>query len=102
MPSPTIPVRQHCLIIFFALQENSRDLEGRSTGIDVGAFIHQIACRPRIVEDDCRRATKPDRDNGTLVLVGPFFEAVPWLAFRELKDVANDREGQGPRRHLRA
>lgn len=100
MPSPTIPVRQHCLITLFSLHENPWDLEGRSTGIDIRTFIHQIACSPSIVEDDRGGAAKPYGNNGTLIIVGPFFEAVPWFAFRKLEDVANDWERDRPRGHL--
>src|SRR5579862_2791705 len=100
MKSPSISIRQHSLIKLLPIHEDSRDLERWSTGINIGPLIHEITCRPTIIQHNRRIASEPNRDNRTLILIRPFLETIPRFRFRELQDVPNDWHGKWTRRHF--
>ena len=80
--SPSIPIWQHSLIELLAIHNHSRNLERGSTRINIRTFIHQITCRPAIIQHDRGIASKPHRDDRTVVFIRPLLESVPRLRFR--------------------
>jgi hypothetical protein len=100
MKSPSIAVWEHGLICILSFHEDPRDYKLWTAGIDVCAFVHQIARRPSIVQDDGGVSAEPNGDDGTVEFGGPFFESIPWFTFRQLENVSDDREREWSRRHF--
>ena len=100
MKSPFITVGEHSLICILSVHEDPWDYKLWTTGIDVCAFVHQIACCPGIVQDNGGVFAEPNRDDGTVEFLGPLFESIPWLTFRELENVSDDGQWERSGRHF--
>jgi len=100
MDSPFIAVGKKSLIGVCVMKKISHDNVVRTGRVDVCSLLHQIGCRPCVIDKNRWNSTNPNRDERIIIVLTPLLERDPWFAFRKVKMIADYGKWKWARRKL--
>src|SRR5271154_5685731 len=90
MNSPFITIGKKSLIGVSVMKEIPHDNMARTRRVNIRSLLHQIGCRPCVIDKDRRSSTNPNRNQRVVIVLTPLLERDPWFAFGKVKVIADD------------